>query len=252
MVVGTRAACVAEEQIPRVIQEPGIELSKKEESNKPFSEKFTALGAEFDIRGAKPVMKPRLELIEKFERRLNGLRLNEGKLIGIKQKQEFFELFEFFSRFSTAVSTPVSLAHACLRALLRTKNLLCPVSHALIKAAQDMLDEIEHYSGIPVIRNPYFLHPGKHGFTSDARGLAHDMIGGWGVCVAGHCASGAWSAPVIRAMKDSVLSINPLELLSCAMTLCVAKSQSVLVGGTQVLWRNDNLSATTSQSQRQC
>lgn len=65
------------------------------------------------------------------------------------------------------------------------------------------------------------------------------------MCVAGRCLSGAWSPRIIQAMKDNVLSINPLELLTCAMTLSLARQEHVLHKGARVVWRNDNESAIT-------
>lgn len=72
------------------------------------------------------------------------------------------------------------------------------------------------------------MHLGMHGFTLDARGLAHDMQGCWGVSVAGRCACGQWSPAILQAMKDEVLSINPLELLTCAIALIVARQENAV------------------------
>lgn len=46
-------------------------------------------------------------------------------------------------------------------------------------------------------------------------------------------------------MEDKVLSINPLELLTCAMTLRVSQQELMAPEGSQVVWRNDNVSAIT-------
>lgn len=119
------------------------------------------------------------------------------------------------------------------------------MSHPLVDAAEEMLLNVKHSQGAPVIRDLFALHPGLHGFRSDFRGLAAAMTDSWGIFVARGCMSGAWFAPIIRALKDGVLLIKPLELITCAMTICVAKKELVVAAGGKVVWRNDNLSAIT-------
>lgn len=114
MAVGNRAARVAEQQTPRIMNELGIRLSKKEDSKQPFSQNSSPW-AEFDLTGPRLVIKPHPEPTKNFEHRLTGLRLNKGKLIGEFQMQEFCSLFEFISRFSSLYFTPVRVAHAFLR-----------------------------------------------------------------------------------------------------------------------------------------
>lgn len=71
---------------------------------------------------------------------LNGLRMNKGKLIGVRQIQEFACMVEFVSRFTNLRFIPVILAHDCLKTPLRTKAPICPVSNALLEAAEKVLE----------------------------------------------------------------------------------------------------------------
>lgn len=158
----------------------------------------------FDLTTTTPTMLPKEETLTKFLRLLKALEQNRNKLVGIQQMQEFTGLLEFVSRFTELGLIPASAAHACLRVPLRMKAPLCPVSGLLIDESKKIRDALMRPHGVHVINDPCVLKFGKHVFTSDARGLAGDMQGGWGICVAGRCASELWSPLILKALEDEV------------------------------------------------
>lgn len=136
------------------------------------------------------------------------------------------------------------MAHSCLRVPLRTKRPLCLVSKLLIDKAKEVLELLLHLPGIEVTADLWVSHFGTHGCSFDARGLAKDILGSWEVSVAGKCACGPWPAMILTALRDGVLlSIKPLELITCAFTLIVARKEGVVAHGVHIVWRNDNESA---------
>lgn len=234
---------MATPQIPKIMADLGIEVSTKPESSRPFSRIQFALGAHFDLTGARPTMLPGVEKIDKFERLLKGVKINEGKSISLRQMQEFTGMLEFFSRFTDLGFTPVSVAHECLRVPSRSKLSLCPVSKKLVLVSEDVLYRLRLPAGVPVTKKPFVWHFSKHGFNTDSRGLAKEMQEGWGGCVAGRCISGALSKSILQALKDEALSINPLELVVLAILFRCARQQKVIPQGAQVVWKCDNISA---------
>lgn len=120
----------------------------------------------------------------------------------------------------------------------------------MIDEASIILVHLKRPVNIPVIKNPFSLHFGRHGCTSDARGLAADMQGGWKIFVAGSIAESAWSKEILQAIKDGVLSIDPLELITCAMTLKVAHARGVLKERVHGIWRNDKEPAVVTINKR--
>lgn len=244
-VIGEYTARDAAIGIRRLLHERyKLRLSKKEEANMPFSERFSSIGAIYETSDLNNIVcKPRSEKIENFRAGIESMRRKAGRVVPLLYLQTFVGLHHFLSRSVNDGNFRCNFAYRCLRSLPETRSPTGVVGHELIADAEELLCLLQSGDLARITQDPTFLHPGLQGANSDASGSAGTLGKGWGVCVMGYIASGGWNLRVRKALGDGVISLSPLELLTIAFALYVGVESGTIGTNEQIVIRNDNESA---------
>ncbi len=219
-------------------------MSEKPEATRPFSTTFASIGAVYETDDLTNVQcRPTDEVFGKYCRRLSEMEQWVGKALPLEDVQSFVGLHHFVSRFVDDSEYYCNNAYRCLRVHTYTEKETAVVSHATIQDGCEISQLIRERRLPGLTRNPVYWHPPLQGATSDASGSSDAQNKGWGVCIMGYIAYGAWSQRVRDALSRGIVSISPLELLSCAVILHTAYVAGELPEGRRIVLRNDNVSA---------
>lgn len=166
-------------------------------------------------------------------------------MVSLKRLQEVAGHMDYLGRFVQEGILRAQEAYVCLNARKDRVHRYRPVTKRLVTEMKKLLRDIQTVAAMPWLAPPFVLHAGPHGFPTDACAPSPDGLvsGGWGVCVFGFCAYGAWSQRTIAAFDNGDISISPAELILAAAAVVVGFESKHLAEGMHVVWRTDNDSA---------
>lgn len=247
-VVGRKAAEVASKRSRVLIERDlGLELSEKEEANKPPSTSFTSIGALYDTSDIHNITaRPSEVVVQKLKDLAHKARQKKGGILSLEVAQQWAGFMQFVAGFVIDGRFLCNSIYSSLSASrhIKSKFQSIRVTEEICQDIDALIELSAGTPGPPLIDENKCWDGGAWGIRTDAAAPAHVDGRGWGVVVGKVYSRGQWSSRVCQAVRDKRVSINQLELITMVAGLEIAAREGAIPrDGSRVVVRGDNLAA---------